>query len=42
MSDDDSDMSELMNKAFPIEINDTEFDLDVPPTSGMEYLRRVQ
>ena len=39
MSDDDTD---LMPQVFVVEGDDDEFDLDIPPTSGMDYLRRVQ
>ncbi len=38
-SDDDSD---LLQAAFMVDDGDEEFDLDIPPTSGQEYLRRVQ
>ncbi len=33
---------ELLQTAFAVEEGEDEFDLDIPPTSGMEYLRRVQ
>ncbi len=39
MSDSDS---ELMRPAIFVEVTDDEFDPSVPPTSGQEYLRRVQ
>ena len=39
MSGDDTD---LMPQVFVVEGDDDEFDLDIPPTSGMDYLRRVQ
>ena len=38
MSDDDT---ELMPQVFIVE-GDDEFNLDIPPTSGMEFLKRVQ
>ena len=36
------DDRDLLEPAFVIEDVNDEFDLDIPPTSGMEYLRRVQ
>ena len=36
------DDRDLLEPAFVIEHVNDEFDLDIPPTSGMEYLRRVQ
>ena len=39
MSDDDD---ELMPQVFVVEGDDDEFNLDIPPTSGMEFLKRVQ
>lgn len=40
MSDDEG--GELMFRAFSVEDTGEEFDMDIPPTSGNEYLRRVQ
>ena len=39
MSNDDPD---LMPRVFVVEGDKGEFDLDLPPLSGQEYLRRVQ
>ena len=40
MSDDEK---ELPEPAFRIDtVGGDDFDLDIPPTSGVEYLRRVQ
>ena len=36
------DVDDLLGPAFVVENMNDEFDLDIPPTSGMEYLRRVQ
>ena len=36
------DDTDLFEPAFVVEDVNDEFDLDIPPTSGMEYLRRVQ
>ena len=33
---------DLMPRAFQLPEIDDEFKLDIPPTSGLEYLRRVQ
>lgn len=40
MSDDEK--PELMFPAFPVEDTGEEYDLDLPPTTANEYLRRVQ
>lgn len=40
MSEDDK--PELMYPAFPVEDTGEEYDLDLPPTTANEYLRRVQ
>ena len=32
----------LLEPVFAVEDVNDEFDLDIPPTSGMEYLKRVQ
>ncbi|CAH1783791.1 unnamed protein product [Owenia fusiformis] len=37
-----SDSEGLQDAVLPVAGDDEEFDLDIPPTSGMEYLRRVQ
>lgn len=34
--------NDMLERAFVVEAVDEDFDLDIPPTSGMEYLRRVQ
>lgn len=36
------DNKDLMPRAFQLPEFDDEFKLDIPPTSGLEYLRRVQ
>ncbi|XP_064489198.1 gem-associated protein 2-like isoform X3 [Ornithodoros turicata] len=41
MSDDDRDDIPMV-RAFSVEETGEEFDLDIPPTTGNEYLRRVQ
>ena len=37
-----SDDDRPMNRAFVVQETGEEFDLDIPPTSGLEYLRRVR
>ena len=41
MCDSESDEGELMTVVLPVDEADDEFNFDVPPTSGQEYLRRV-
>ena len=39
MEENDAD---LMPQVFVVEGDEDEFDLDIPPTSGTEFLKRVQ
>ncbi|XP_013787457.2 gem-associated protein 2-like [Limulus polyphemus] len=36
------DTDDLLQKALPVQDTGEDFNLDIPPTSGNEYLRRVQ